>query len=70
MTEVLIGMKLSRAKTLAEEILAIPANGNLNISLYCDNNDGPGEIVVNLVNDDMERDEVAADEMYAEIEQD
>jgi hypothetical protein len=70
MTEVLIGMKRERARQLAEEILATPDSSTLNITLYCQDNNGPGEITVNLSNDDMERDEVPADHIYVDIEQD
>jgi hypothetical protein len=71
MTEVDIGMKLSRARKLAEEILATPDGGRLQITLYCQDNTAPNdEIVVNLSNEDMERDEIAAEEIYVDIEQD
>jgi hypothetical protein len=71
MTEVLIGMKRTRARKLAEEILATPDDAPLNITLYCQENGRTyDEIVVNLSNDDMERDDVGAEEIYVEIEQD
>ena len=71
MTEVLIGLKLERARKLAEEILATPDSGRLDITLYCQNNNvGGSEVTINLSNEDMERDDVAADEIYVDIEPD
>ena len=60
-----IGMKRERARKLAQDIMA---SDDVDITIYAKSN-GPDdeEIILRLSNEDMERPEVDADEIYVDL---
>lgn len=72
MKRIMIGMKAEHATKLANELLMAYTNpGERSVFIYGEsNNRNSEEIIIEISNDDMERNEVPADAVYVDIEDD
>jgi hypothetical protein len=63
-----IGMKRDRIALLVAELsAAAEKTTGIEVTLYGKDNDTGREVMVTISNDDMERDEVATDDIYVEV---
>lgn len=71
MSEITIGMKRDRIRRFGEELIAAAeARATIDVTLYGESNaDGGGdEVIINIGNDDMERDDLHDDAVLVDID--
>lgn len=69
-TDITIGMNRERAQKLADELhAAVEKGGNIDVTVYGRlNGGGRDEVIINIDNSDMERDDVKPDEVFVDVD--